>query len=106
MNETTEQTLKTFHDAIDKLVRCFETKQDFELEFWIADNKTGLAYFGDYCFTLDDIHTDMINNAPAGLIIKWHNDTTGYLQNAKYKRPTINYRSYIMGLRYEHLDKD
>jgi hypothetical protein len=95
-------TLKEKYESIiDEYVKRFEKKHDLQLEFWVADDKTGVASFGDvYCFNVEDIIYDINNKLPKGLVINWLEDGIDYYEK---KGQTINIHSYANGLRYQDL---
>lgn len=95
-------TLKEkYESVVDEYVKRFEKKHDLQLEFWVADDKTGVASFGDvYCFNVGYIIYDINNDLPNNLIIKWVEDGIDYY---KKKNQMINLHSYAKGLRYQDL---
>jgi hypothetical protein len=94
--------LKDRYEAIiDEYIRLFEKKHGLELEFWVSENKTGIACFGDvYFFHISDIIYDIDNELPEDLIIQWLEDTIEYNER---KGMNINLQSYAKGLRFEDL---
>ena len=49
------QLRKCLDQIIDLYVAEFEKKHETYLEYWVADDKTGIASFGDNFFNLGDI---------------------------------------------------
>ena len=62
---------KRLDKIIGLYVAKFEEKHETELEFWVSDDTTGIACFGDYFFSLADIVFDIDNNCPAREIFRW-----------------------------------
>lgn len=88
-----KQTIRQQLDRIiDLYVKAFEEKHECYLEFWVADDKTGIACFGDHFFNLADIVFDIDNNCPAIAIFDWQNHQVE--NNSK-----VNFNSYLKGLR-------
>lgn len=82
------------------IVKAFEKKQDMYFQFFVADDVTGIACFGDILyFNISDICYDVFSKQPKGLIVEWLEDC---LENEKQ---TINYQSYSRGLRFVKNDK-
>lgn len=83
---------KCLDGVIDLYVAAFEEKHDCYLEFWVADDKTGIACFGDHFFNLGDIVYDIDNNCPKYFIFDWQNHQ---IENGS----KVNFKSYLMGAR-------
>lgn len=82
------------------IVKAFEKKQEMYFQFFVADDVTGIACFGDVLyFNISDICHDIFTEQPKGLIVEWLEDC---LDNPEL---TINYQSYCMGLRFKDIDK-
>lgn len=82
------------------IVKAFEKKQDMYFQFFVADDFTGIACFGDILyFNISDICHDVFTEQPKGLIVEWLEDC---MENEKQ---TINYQSYCKGLRFVKNDK-
>jgi len=96
----TSNLKKQYEVIVDKYIKVFCKKQDFYLEYWVADEIGGTACFGDiYYFSFDDIRYDIDTEQPAELILNWINDSV------QYEDLKINYKSYSNGLRFEYLKK-
>lgn len=78
--------------AILLYIDAFIQKHELVFEHEINDDLTDMLCFGEYHFTLNDIVHDIDTNQPKGLILEWHDTDT-----------IINFKSYCMGLRNEHL---
>ena len=86
-----------FEAAVHKIIKAFEKKQDLEFQFFVADDVTDVAFFGDVdFFKFSDIYHDITTNQPKGLIKKCLYEC---LDHDSY----INYKSYCMGLRHENI---
>jgi len=85
---------KCLDQIIGLYVAEFEEKHETELEYWVADDTTGIAAFGDNFFNLSDIVYDIDNNCPAGdgNIFSWQN----YQIDSGSK---VNFKSYLGGIR-------
>lgn len=94
-----EEVKKKFENCVDLYVDFFCQKQRLFFDYWVADEKGGVAIFGDYCLAFDDIRTDLEHNAPKGMILEWYRDVLEFHQSGK----TINYYSHIKGLRIKDL---
>ena len=91
-----------YENVVDEYVKRFENKHDLILEFWVNNDSTGVACFGDiYYFTISDIIYDINNKLPKGLILKWIEDSVDFYEQ---KGQSINLHSYFKGLRYGDLD--
>ena len=95
--------VEIYRKASEKLVEAFLRKQGYE-DYEFTDEACQIVEISDMYLNIDDIFFDLQNNAPEGLIFEWYDksledhDKTGKLR--------INYRSYYMGLRFEHLKND
>lgn len=92
--------LRKFLDSIiDLYVDEFCEKHDCYLEYWIADDKTGIACFGgEYFFNLGDIVYDIDNECPVMEIFHWQDhEVEKAMDNENCKK--VNFKSYLMGLR-------
>jgi NTP pyrophosphatase (non-canonical NTP hydrolase) len=86
------QLRKCLDQIIALYVAEFEEKHKTQLEYWIADDTTGIAAFGDNFFNLSDIVYDIDNKCPAGKIFSWqdHQIESG---------SKVNFKSYLGGIR-------
>lgn len=85
-----------FINAVKGYIAAFEKKQGLKLEFWVADDIGGTACFGDWFFNFDDIRLDIDREVPADTILEWY-DTI------EHDKPSVNYASYLKGMRAENL---
>ena len=104
MNKKERKELKAEYELIvDKYIKEFERKHKYCFSGWVADEVGGIAEFIEqYFFNFDTIKYDIDNNIEKELIFRWQDDGV----NSHYKnenRPEINFKSYVMGLRYEAL---
>lgn len=90
-----KKLLENYEKAVNEIIYNFCEKQGLDFEYWVGDHVGEVACFGDVFLNFDDIVHDLKNNAPKGLIIDW------YFQQLENKNQKINYRSYIMGARFE-----
>lgn len=83
---------KCLDQIIDLYVAEFEEKHETELEYWVADDTTGIAAFGDNFFSLSDIVYDIDNECKPRAIFDW--------QNYQIENDSkVNFKSYLMGAR-------
>ncbi len=71
-----EKTLKEFESSVNKLVQEFAKKQDFDFKFFVRDDYTQTACFGDILyFSLSDMYYDLKTKQPKGRITEWQEET-------------------------------
>lgn len=90
---------KKYEEIINKYIIEFSRKQDICFDDWVGEFGE-VAWFGDIIYF--DIHTiiyDINTNQTPKLALEWLFKTLDNHGN-RY----INYKSYCMGLRYEHLN--
>lgn len=101
----TNVLLDNYDTVCNDIVTKFSNKQGLEFDGWVADEVGGIAGFAtQYFFNISDIVLDLKNKQPKGFILEWQNDGTDF-NLLKEKPEYINYKSYIMGLRYNDLKK-
>lgn len=88
---------------LKEYIRLFEEKHEVFFEFAVGNDLTGLLGFGDYLFTTRDVIYDIDNDLPKNLIFQWQDDSFDSLKNPQHAK--MNFQSYAMGLRFEHLNK-
>lgn len=86
-----------YESACNDFVKIFCEKQGMEFEGWVADDVGGIANCSDFFFNLSDIVLDVTKEQPKGKIVKWYDD------NCLFEGKSINYYSYIHGLRIKDL---
>ncbi|TXD47360.1 hypothetical protein [Polaribacter sp. IC073] len=87
---------KDLEKSVYKIIKAFEKKHDVYFQYFVCDDVTGMASFGDVLyFNISDICFDIFSEQPKGLIIEWLEDS---LEN---EEENINYQSYARGLRFE-----
>ncbi len=86
------QLRKCLDGIIDLYIAEFEEKHDCYLEFWVSDDKTGIAAFGDNFFSLSDIVYDIDNECKPRAIFDWQNHQ---IDNGS----KVNFKSYLAGVR-------
>lgn len=88
-----------FEEVANDYLLEFITKQDLDCDGWVGDDIGGICSFiQQYFFNLDDIRQDIDKKAPKGLILSWQDDNL-----EAGRENSINYHSYIMGLRHKDL---
>lgn len=90
-----KKLLENYEKAVNDIIESFCKKQGLDFEYWVADCVGEVACFGDIFLNFDDIIHDLINKYPPHLIIDW------YFEQLDNENQRINYRSYIMGARFE-----
>lgn len=96
---------KKYEFVCNELVKKFCNKQNLQFDYWISDEVGGIASFSNsYFFNLLDIILDLETKQPKGLILNWQDEGVEF-HISNEDMPHINYKSYIMGLRYEQLTK-
>lgn len=89
--------------AVNRYIEKFVKKHGYEFTDWVSDEVGGVAVFIEqYFFSFTDIKYDIDNKVKKGLIFRHQDDSVEHHFTVN-KEDTINFRSYAMGLRYEHL---
>ena len=103
MNKTTELKEK-LEIVYNEFLDFFVEKHDM-CDYELYDDYTVICFNGDYFLSIYDVTEDVINEYPKDTIFEWQSDCVQYcVKNSTNKAP-INLRSYVMGLRFEHLEK-
>ena len=78
--------------ACNALLRLFCQKQGFPMSdtYWVADRVCEVADCSSFCFSMDDIITDLEEEAPPGKILEWYDQ----LESLGYR---VNYRHWLHG---------
>lgn len=78
--------------ACNALLRLFCDKQGFPMSdtYWVADRVGEVADCASFCFSMDDIITDLEEDAPPGKILEWYDQ----LESLDYR---VNYRHWLHG---------
>lgn len=92
------QLRNKYESACCEYAERFAEKQGLEFDYWVSDIVGGVAAFGDYFFTIDNIVFDINSRQPVGLILQWQGDTL-----ANQDKQPVNYYSYAKGLRYDDI---
>ena len=94
-----KQTIRQQFDRIIGLyIAQFEEKHDCYLEYWVSDDTTGIACFGDNFFSLSDIVFDIDNNCPARAIFDWQDYQVEKHSNGT-ENQIVNFKNHLKGLR-------
>ena len=92
------KTLKEKRIAVDELyLKAFCKKHDTYYDFVNED----MVLIGDCYFNLSDIYYDIDNDVSLNLIWDWYSQT---LDRAMENKRTINFSSWVSGLRYDLVD--
>lgn len=98
------KTLEKYEKSVMQVIDEFCKKQGCSFDYWVGGVIGEVGAFGDNFFNFTDVYIDLKQNAPAGLIFEWQNADIEF--NINRKKPiNINYRSYIMGLRFKEKTK-
>lgn len=94
---------KLYKDVCNEYVRLFCKKQGLDFDGWVGNEVGGIAAFSSqYFFGINDIVLDIDTDQKKYLILEWQSDVVEHnMFSANIQN--INYKSYTMGLRYEHL---
>lgn len=84
-------------NCIDLYTDLFCQKQEVFADGWIGQIKGEINCFADAFLSFSDIRYDLENNIEKGIIFKW------YWDNVESEH-SINYHSYIHGLRVSDLE--
>lgn len=78
--------------ACNTLLRLFCDKQGFSMADtrWVADRVGEVADCAEHFFSMDDIITDLEEEAPPGKILEWYDQ----LESLGYR---VNYRHWLHG---------
>ena len=94
---------KQYEIAVNAYIERFVKKHGYEFTYWVSDEVGGTACFIEqYYFNFTDIKYDIDNKVEKGLIFRHQDDSVNHYFKVD-KDEIINFRSYAMGLRYEHL---
>lgn len=93
---------KQLTKVIDGYIKKFETKHECYFDGFINDDIIGIVVFADSYFNMSDIILDLDNKCPKDMIFKWYDKT---LDAGMEGKKTMNYKSWVMGLRYEDINK-
>ena len=89
---TLQGQLIRYRCACNALLRLFCEKQGFPMSdtYWVADRVGEVADCAGFCFSMDDIITDLEEDAPPGKILEWYDQ----LEALDYR---VNYRHWLHG---------
>lgn len=89
---TTTGQLARYRCACNALLRLFCQKQGFSMAdtYWIAGRIGEVADCAGFCFSMDDIITDLEEDAPPGKILEWYHR----LEELDYR---VNYHHWLHG---------
>ena len=78
--------------ACNALLKLFCDKQGFPMSdtYWVADRVGEVADCAEHFFSMDDIITDLEEEAPPGKILEWYDQ----LESLDYR---VNYRHWLHG---------
>jgi hypothetical protein len=94
---------RKYEFVCNEWVQKFCNKQQIEFDGWVGNEVSGTASFVcQYFFNLSDIVLDLKTKQPKGQILQWYNEGVEF-NMLNETQEHINYKSYIMGLRYNQL---
>ena len=90
---------KEYESIVEKYIDAFCQKQEIDKNslYWIGGEIGEVVEISDCYFNFLDIKKDIDTNQSKGFIFNW------YLNNDYLEGKTINYDSYIKGLRVKDL---
>jgi hypothetical protein len=102
---TIDELQDHYENICNEYIRRFSKKQEIEFDGWVGNEVGDIASFiCQYFFNVSDIMLDLSTHQPVGLILDWQSEGVDYNMFNDDKQ-YINYKSYIMGLRYADLKK-
>lgn len=95
------KTLAAYDKAAHNIVRLFCDKHEYDIyDMDVTGAAWNIICLGDNYFSLEDIMLDIIHNRDD--IHEWYSQT---LDRGMENKQTMNFISWIKGLRYDELDK-
>ena len=88
-----------YEKAVNAYIKAFEDKHECYLDYWVGGNIGEIACFGDSFFNFYDIKLDIDTLQPTPSIFDWQSDGIDYYFTGKER--SINYRSWVAGMRYK-----
>ena len=92
---TVQGQLARYYTTCNNLLEIFCKKQGFSMTstYWVGGQPGYVADCARFCFPMDDIITDLEEDAPPGKILEWYNQ----LEELDYK---VSYRHWLHGCPY------
>lgn len=93
-----------YEESVNEYITLFCKKQKVDNCGWVNNTIGEVFNCDDMAINFDDIRRDIDHNIPARTIIIWYRYVESYLFAAHLKgikTHAINYRSYLIGARYE-----
>jgi hypothetical protein len=97
-----KKLIEKYETICNEIVAVFCEKQDMDFDYWAAGDVGSIGFFGDYCFSVDEILLDLSTEQEKYFILEYH-DANVEFNMGKDDPKFINYKSYISGLRHEQL---
>lgn len=95
--------LNTIYEAVcNEYVKKFVQKHGYEFTGWVGSDFDVAGFIDQYYFNLSDIILDLTTKQPKGQIFEWQ-DSEVEAHTKDSLAPSINYKSYTMGLRRKDL---
>jgi len=91
---------KAINKVLMKYVNEFCKKHDTYFEYAVNDNLLDVICIGDSFFNIDDLIKDLDNKCPKDVIWNWYSET---IDRAMENKQTMNFNSWVGGLRYGDL---
>ena len=89
---------ENYNNACNAYLKAFCDKHDFDYDdakkSWVSNQPGTICMCGDYYVQLEDMMTDIDNNAPEEEYIKYYDYT---LECCEYGIPSPNYKSWLCG---------
>lgn len=93
---TVDFCLENYNDTCDDIANLFCEKHNFEKlgdsksnTFWVADERGGILFCGDYYFGMETIITDLKENATDEQLMQY------YVYCLQEESETYNYRAWL-----------
>lgn len=66
---------KDFAEIAALYIYKFRIKHELDFDYWVADRVGEIAFFGDYCFSFNDIRFDIDNKIEETYILDWYDES-------------------------------
>jgi hypothetical protein len=87
-----------YNNAVNEYIKVFEKKHGYYFTDWVGSEVGGIACFIEqYFFNFSDIKLDIDQKVKKNLIFEYQDDCLSH------PKKTINFKSYVMGLRFEDI---
>ena len=70
----TKNLKSRFEKVCNDYAKAFCEKQDVEIEYWVADDPSGICEIADLFINFNDMRLDIDENIPVGLIFEYYSE--------------------------------